>query len=113
MLSYRLSFIALFAMCAGAVTAQGVPQDRYVCNLGNNERVIEVIYASPPSKVPCEVSYTKSEGVQKLWRAQNEIGYCESHARTFAEKHMGWGWHCSQPAAAEVEGEDRAKEPQQ
>lgn len=95
MLKSPIVFAALAILYAGGVPAQ----DRYVCNLGNKERVIEVIYASPPSKVPCEVSYTKSEGVQTLWRAQNEIGYCEVRARELAEKQKTWGWHCSQPSA--------------
>lgn len=90
---------------AGAAVAQ----DRYVCELGKSQRVIEVVYSSPPSRVPCEVSYTKSSGVQTLWRAESEVGYCETRAREFADKQAGWGWHCAAPA--EIDGRPDAADP--
>ncbi|MFC6634683.1 hypothetical protein [Microbulbifer taiwanensis] len=93
----------LCAALAGLCICTAVAQDRYVCRLGSSERVIEVLYASPPGRVPCEVSYTKSEGVQILWRSEHEIGYCEARAKAFAEKQAAWGWHCTEPAIIDNE----------
>ncbi|SEA36613.1 hypothetical protein SAMN05216562_2856 [Microbulbifer marinus] len=119
MLKYRqIVLITLATLCASTAWAE----DRYVCRLGNSQRIIEVIYASPPSKVPCEVSYTKAGSVQTLWRSQNEIGYCETRAREFAQQQTGWGWHCAEPgevvsdlvpAAQEQEPADREQEKEQ
>lgn len=69
--------------------------DKYVCTHANMERFIEVIYASPDSKVPCKVKYTKPDEVKILWRANNEMGYCESKAEEFAKKQESFGWSCS------------------
>ncbi|MBY5923133.1 hypothetical protein [Ferrimonas balearica] len=70
----------------------------YHCALGKAERVIEVQYPEGGT-LPCEVHYTKAEGSQILWSAQNSEGYCEQRAANFVEKQEGWGWRCSQQAA--------------
>ncbi len=57
-------------------------------------RVISVAYQDGQNQMPCEVNYDKGEGVQTLWSAKSEIGYCESKAREFIEKHESWGWSC-------------------
>jgi len=64
-----------------------------VCTHDSQTRVIEVVY-SGPEVVPCEVRYTKEEGTQVLWSAQNATGYCEEKAEAFVEKQRGWGWNC-------------------
>jgi len=64
-----------------------------VCSLGNNIRIIEVVYTGE-SSVPCEVQYTKEAGTQTLWSASHSEGYCENKAASFIEKQKNWGWAC-------------------
>lgn len=64
-----------------------------ICTHGNESRVIEVVYSSD-GPLPCEVHYTKAEGTQVLWSAQNAMGYCEQKAEEFTEKQRNWGWEC-------------------
>jgi hypothetical protein len=76
------------------------------CTLGSLTRTVEVVYADPPSLVPCEVLYAKpDEGVARasVWSAQVESQYCEARAAEFVDKLRGMGWNCadaSEPAAA-------------
>jgi hypothetical protein len=75
--------------------------EKYVCTHGDAMRIISVSYEDDQNKIPCEVNYDKGEGVQTLWSAQSEIGYCETKAQEFVEKHESWGWSCeSNPQAA-------------
>lgn len=68
--------------------------DEYVCNNGEAKRVISVTYESDETRVPCEVQYDKGEGVQTLWSAKSELGYCETKASELVEKQESWGWSC-------------------
>ena len=74
------------------------------CGLQDLLRRVEVVYTTPGNEVPCEVHYHKDVEApgehQVLWRAENEIGYCETKASQFVDKLTGWGWSCS--AADEV-----------
>jgi hypothetical protein len=69
--------------------------ETYVCLYGNSERTIKVVYATPDSKIPCDVVYEKDSGSQVMWNAQNMEGYCETKADEFVEKQRGWGWDCA------------------
>ena len=64
-----------------------------LCKFGEQERKIEIVY-SQGTPVPCEVHYTKPSGTQILWKAEGEVGYCESKASALVEKQQGWGWAC-------------------
>ena len=69
--------------------------DVYVCKQGAQERHISITYANDGSAVPCQVNYTKEDGMsQGLWDAKIEEGYCERKADGFAEKLRGSGWDC-------------------
>ena len=67
-----------------------------VCTMGELSRSVEVIYSQPGHPVPCEVVYEKPNegGLQTLWRANNEVGYCEAKAEAFVEKLRNMGWQC-------------------
>ena len=88
-----------------SVSAQDAPD--YRCVLQDLERRVEVVYENGTS-VPCEVRYFKDSEApgeqQVLWNAQNESGYCESHAQAFIEKLEGWGWECNTVASADAIG---------
>lgn len=70
-------------------------QQKYVCKSGNTQRIVEVVYMHPDSKVPCEVKYNKPNSHKVLWNAQNKVGYCESKAKAFVKKLNGLGFTCS------------------
>ncbi len=65
----------------------------------HNRLIREVsIDSAGENTVPCSVNYTKiTEGVgmQQLWSAENEAGYCEARAEEFIAKLESWGWNCS------------------
>lgn len=89
--------------------ASGALANNYTCTNGGNERSVAVVYTTPGQVVPCEVVYTKEGSSETLWRAQNEAGYCEAQADSFADKLRGWGWDCTYEGgaasqAAEEEG---------
>jgi len=77
----------------------GFAQDvtNYQCSLDELTRRVEIL-SEPGMPVPCEVHYyrdTESPGDdQVLWRAQNEVGYCETRAAEFVEKLRSMGWTC-------------------
>lgn len=83
-------------------------QDKYVCNNGNTQRIVEVIYSHPSSKLPCKVQYTKHGSHKILWRANNLAGYCESKAKEFTKKLTGWGWTCSAATKVKTDKANKA-----
>ncbi len=76
------------------VGVKSFASEEHVCTNGDTMRVISIAYEDGQNQIPCEVNYDKGEGVQTLWSAKSEIGYCESKAREFIEKHESWGWSC-------------------
>ena len=82
-------FFTLLLFCFNAFADQ-----EHVCTYGDATRVISVTYEDDQNQIPCEVNYDKGEGVQTLWHAKSEIGYCENKAREFVAKHESWGWSC-------------------
>ena len=75
--------------------------EEYVCNFGDNKRLISVNYENEQEQVPCQVKYDKGLGIETLWNAQSEVGYCESKAAEFVAKQESWGWSCSKVTQAE------------
>ncbi|WP_334078815.1 hypothetical protein [Microbulbifer sp. M83] len=94
---FRAGVLPAF-LIALSVSSGSLAQD-FTCVLGDRERRIDVVFADPPRKVPCEVRYTKAGQVQSLWSAQHRAGYCESRAREFADRHRSWGWECREDTA--------------
>lgn len=77
------------------IEAQAIIGLNYLCQNGEQQRKVQVLYPQG-TQVPCEVNYIKTTGNKTLWRANNEIGYCEAKASSFAQKLAAKGWHCSQ-----------------
>ena len=94
-LIFSVLFIAFFF--SGFAAAN----EEYVCNFGDDKRLIRVNYDSEHEQVPCQVQYDKGHGAETLWNAQSEAGYCESKATEFVEKQESWGWSCSKVTQAE------------
>lgn len=89
--------IALFLVFFAALncSAYAVENTKTICTHGDQQRIIEVIYTGE-DEAPCEVRYTKATGTEIPWRAQAEFGYCEDKAKMLIEKHVGWGWSCTE-----------------
>ncbi|WP_205859130.1 hypothetical protein [Pleionea sediminis] len=80
-----------------------------ICEHGDKQRKIDLVYPEQ-TEVPCEVQYTKDSGMQVLWSAVGESGYCESKYQAFVEKQEGWGWSCQELAQTEGQGSEEAME---
>lgn len=68
------------------------------CTAGEVTRIVQVVYAEPGQPVPCEVVYDKTaegQGIETLWRAHNEAGYCEARADEFLTKLEDLGFVCT------------------
>ena len=93
----RLTILCL-AASLGLLATTAIADETYTCSSGSQERVISVVYQDQEAKVPCEVQYQKDGVTETLWRAQDEVGYCEEKAKAFVEKQRGWGWNCNETA---------------
>lgn len=95
-------FIAAFAV---AVPAMAMDNKSTICQHADQQRKIDLVYPEK-TELPCEVQYTKSTGMQVLWSATSETGFCESQYQAFVEKQKGWGWNCEELGAIAVESSD-------
>lgn len=70
----------------------------YACKMNDLARRIEVDYPDSPAPLPCEVNYYKdveAPGEQfRLWRAENNQGYCRFQAEGLVRKLTELGWDC-------------------
>ena len=94
----RLTTLCL-AASLGLLATTAIADETYTCSSGSQERVISVVYQDQEAKVPCEVQYQKDGVTETLWRAQDEVGYCEEKAKAFVEKQRSWGWSCNETTA--------------
>jgi len=102
------------ATCMGTSLLLLVPVNAYADSICTSEsliRKISVLYSAPGKLVPCQVVYEKPDQNQymTLWRAQNQEGYCEQQAKSFAQKLGTLGWNCSD---APMPGAENAAEAQ-
>ena len=102
-------------MASGAImsgSAMALENQITLCTSGANERKVEVVYEDGMA-TPCEVQYTKASGMQVLWRASSEVGFCEDKAAGLVDNLVGWGWDCglvSDVEPAPLESESREAE---
>jgi hypothetical protein len=72
--------------------------EKSLCKIGDVMRRVEVHYYAEDKPVPCEVHYykdTEEPGEDKvLWRAENEVGFCENKLTAFVGDLTGFGWYC-------------------
>lgn len=88
--------LTVAAIISSVIMSQSALADETtVCLYGGAERKISIVYDFPGQPVPCSVTYEKGEGIQTLWSAENEAGYCEAKAAEFIDKQRGWGWDCA------------------
>ncbi len=87
------TFFILFTSLLFSATFAIAGED-YVCDYDGEKRLISIAYTSDQQSVPCEVRYDKGQGVEILWSANSEVGYCEKKASEFIAKQESWGWTC-------------------
>ena len=103
----KFLLVTLFSAIS-ATSVQALENQKTVCSHGNQTRVIEVVYTEG-TEIPCEVHYSKEEGMTIPWSANNAVGFCEERAAAFIDKQEAWGWACE--AANSVMSEEPVSEP--
>lgn len=68
--------------------------ERYICTLGQAERVVSLVYDDAENFLPCEVRYTKEGKTETLWQSSKTVGYCENKIKEFVKQQTDSGWHC-------------------
>ena len=85
------------------------PGDKSLCKNGKFQRSVQVQYYAQDKQVPCEVHYYKNakqpDMGQVLWRAANEVGFCEKKMAVFLDELSDSGWDCQQVAASSSDDE--------
>lgn len=99
----KVVFATLFSAIS-ATSVQALENQKTVCSHGNQTRVIEVVYTTD-SEVPCEVRYSKEDGMTTPWSANNLAGFCERKAAAFIDKQETWGWACEAAANESADSE--------
>lgn len=83
-----------FFACLTTVLTATAGED-YVCDNNGAKRIVSIVYQNEEQPVPCEVRYDKGQGVETLWTAKSEVGFCEARVNEFIEKQESWGWNCN------------------
>ena len=79
------------------------------CIKAKSIREIDIVYSKPGYKLPCEVTYKKSESpeIQILWKAKNQPGYCEQKAKDFIATFETKDWICQSNSEASAPQEEK------
>jgi hypothetical protein len=98
-----ISSLMIFAVFTDATGQESMRTgDKSLCKNGNQQRSVQVEYYTEDKSVPCEVHYykdTEQPGMgQVLWRAANEVGFCEKKMAVVVDELSGSGWECQQKA---------------
>lgn len=87
--------VCLFVMGA---TGYSVVSETTLCERAGMRREIKVIYDDPMADAACKVRYRKKDeapGFKKiLWRAEYEVGFCQTKASELVARLQNWGWTC-------------------
>jgi len=102
--------VFIFACLTAALTATA--SEDYVCDNNGAKRIVSIVYQNEEQPVPCEVRYDKGQGVETLWTAKSEVGFCEARVNEFIEKQESWGWNCNKFEVPETVGNVNSQQPQ-
>lgn len=102
------SLVCLSLLSLLVVSFAAMAGEDFVCENNGSKRIVSIVYQNQEASVPCEVRYDKGQGVETLWSAQSESGYCETKANQFIAKQESWGWSCErfESPVADVELEE-------
>ena len=100
-------------LTASSVLAETVA-DRFVCNLGNEGRLVELTYLDQADSVPCEIRESKYSDQQRpqtrtLWRANFDLSFCQNQFENYRVKLQKLGWPCEVATADAVYSAREAK----
>ena len=96
------SILSIFMLTCLVCSLSANASEDYVCDNNGEKRIVSIVYQDEQALVPCEVRYDKGQGVETLWVAKSEVGYCEARVNEFIGKQESWGWRCSKFEAPEV-----------
>ena len=88
-----LLFLMAFLVFVAESTASS-----WTCRNGDLIRQVTVFYPNAPAQLPCKVYYSKTTEnamPRVLWRAENEVNYCEQKAEELVRKLSAFGWQCA------------------
>jgi len=94
------ALLIVLAIGAPSAHALAAVAEQYDCRRDDILRRIEVQVSDRPSRLPCEVVYTKGSSSSVLWEADNQLDFCMERARELADRLEEAGWACT----AEGEG---------
>lgn len=89
----RLVFVFALSILSFDLHARNIE-----CHAGQKIRVIETRYPAQEGDIACSVIYHKpSEGIasKTLWKARNDVEYCDEKARWLANKLENASWVCN------------------
>ena len=88
---YQVTIVVLILLNASTGHAQTK------CTSDGLLRSVNVVYPEHGQLLPCEVRYEKPAENQSmtLWRAENQMGFCEAQAEKFIAKLQDLGWSCN------------------
>ena len=90
----------LFLMALLGLVAQSTASS-WTCRNADLIREVTVFYPNAPAQLPCKVYYSKkTENAMPrvLWKAENDVNYCERKAEELVEKLRALGWQCASDA---------------
>ena len=101
------ALVTLLFLFTGLHFANADILSEYSCNANGKERIMS-LRTRPTSNSLCDVYYQKpDEGFQPviLWRAENDLGFCEEKLVTLVDKLTVAGWSCQANTLAEARPE--------
>jgi hypothetical protein len=89
------ALLILLTIGAPSATALADVAEQYDCRRDETLRRIEVQVSDRPSRLPCEVVYSKGGSSSVLWEADNQLDFCMARARDLADRLEESGWACT------------------
>ena len=90
----------LFLMAFLGIVAESAASS-WTCRNADLIRQVTVFYPNAPDQLPCKVYYSKTTEnamPRVLWKAENQVNYCEQKAEELVEKLRALGWQCASDA---------------
>lgn len=87
--------IILLTIGAPSAGALADVAEQYDCRRDDTVRRIEVQVSDRPSRLPCEVVYSKGGSASVLWEAENQLDFCMARASELAARLEESGWACT------------------
>lgn len=104
------SLLVLCATAAGAGPgdAQEQARERFVCNFGAAQRLIDIYRLDTPGDRPgaCRVDYTRDGVTRQVWSAHGNYAYCVKQAVALVTKLTKGNFSCKPQSARSPTDQD-------